>query len=447
MDILYRVFKIKRSELVGALLSFLVLFILMSSAFVIKIVRDSLPSDWGDVGLAKQWSVTFILSTIAVVIYNLVASKLSVKKLLPTVFIFFAASFVFIYALGRMELVSQTLLGKIFYAWVSVFSLYHISVFWGFMSQSYTKSESKRVFSFINTGASAGAIAGFFFVKFYKDEVSVELALVIVVLALVSVLPLIGFIRKINVQKGVDDAKVSGNLSPNPLSGITELFGDKTLRYLALFFFFFTGVSTFLYVFQTEVLSGHDIRSRQGYLAYLELAINIVTILLGIFATSRITQKFGLKTALSIVPFCVALALLLLSLNPTILFVLAIQFLRKSANYSITRPSREAVYTIVSREAKFRTKPIIDVAIYRGGDVFWAWFFVILGSKGISFPWIKVGSEEGFTLALNLSTTGKLCVGAGIAVIWGIVAIIIGKHYEKVENDEKLADKASETNS
>jgi len=422
MNTLYSIFKIKRSEMAGALWSFLFIFILMASYFVVKIVRDSLPSDWGDVGLAQQWSITFVLSTIAVIIYNLCASKVSLQKLVPAVFIFFAASFVAVYAIGRAELVSSTLLGKIFYAWVSVFSLYHISVFWSFTSQAYSKSESKRVFGFINTGASAGAIAGFFFVRNYKEQISVELALIIVVCALIAVLPIIRILRKLHEKRGVAEGMASGNLNPNPFTGLQELFGDKTLRYLAVFFFLFSGISTFLYVFQTDVLSGYNIRSRQGYLAYLELAINITTILLGIFAASRITQKFGLSTALSIVPFCVAIALLLLSLNPTIIFVLAIQFLRKSANYSITRPAREIVYTAVSKEARFRTKPIIDVAIYRGGDVFWAWFFVFLGTQG-----------------LNLGTTGKLIVGAGIAVVWGFVAIAIGKHYARLEKAEEEA--------
>lgn len=424
MKILYSIFNIKRSELVGALWSFLFLFILMASYVVIKIVRDSLPSDWGDVGLAQQWSVTFVLSTIAVVVYNIVASRVSLQKLVPAVFVFFAASFVGIYLLAKTDLISATLLGKVFYAWVSVFSLYHISVFWSFTAQAYSKSESKRVFSFINTGASVGAIAGIFFIKKYDDEISVELALMIVVGALLAVLPIIRILRKTHEKRGVTQGFSSGNLDPNPFSGFRELIGDKTLRYLALFFFLFSGVSTFLYIFQTEVLSGYNIRSRQGYLAYLELAINITTLVLGFFATAHITRKFGLSTALSIVPFCVAAALLILSLNPTIMFVLAIQFLRKSANYSITRPAREIVYTAVNKEARFRTKPIIDVAIYRGGDVFWAWFFVLLGSQGL----------------FNLGTTGKLIVGASIALVWGVVAIIIGKRHRKLEKEETIID-------
>jgi len=386
MTIFTKLTQVKPEEFKGAIWSFLFIFILMASYYVMKPVRDSIPSDWGDQGLAVQWSVTFILSTIAVSVYNICASRISLQKLVPSVFVFFALSFIAIYVFSKFNLVDSTLLGKIFYAWVSVFSLYHISVFWSFTSQAYSRSESKRIFSFINTGASAGAIAGSLFVTQYGKAIQVELALLIVVCALIVVLPMIRVLRKIHEETGQLSETAKGNLS----------------------------------------------RSRQGWLAYLDLAINVMTILLGILATSRITQKFGLATALSIVPFFVAIFMLLLTLNTEIFVVLAIQFLRKSGNYAITRPAREIAYTGVSKEGRFKTKPIIDVAVYRGGDVFWAWIFVFLGTKG-----------------LNLDSSGKLIVGAAVAVAWALVGISMGRRYERTRlekknslNDEAVENKA-----
>ena len=156
---LFFLFKIKKEEAYGAVLSFIFVFILMASYMILRPVRDALPSDWGDVSLATQWSITFIISTIAVSFYNFLASKVSLKKLVPGVFVFFALSFLTIYSLS-VSGVDKGLLGKIFYIWTSVFALFHISVFWSFTSQAYSKEQSKRVFGFINTGASAGAIVG-----------------------------------------------------------------------------------------------------------------------------------------------------------------------------------------------------------------------------------------------------------------------------------------------
>ena len=412
---LYKIFKIKQEELYGAVLSFLFVFILMASYMILRPVRDALPSDWGDVSLATQWSITFVLSTIAVSVYNFLAAKISLKKLVPGVFVFFSLSFLTIYLLSSLG-VDKGVLGKIFYIWTSVFALFHISVFWSFTSQAYTKEQSKRVFGFINTGASAGAIAGPLIVIALVKNVPLEGVLIIAAVSLLAVLPLIALLNRYHDKKGVNATEELGQLSPNPFKGFQDLVSSKQVLGIAFFIFFFTGVGSFLYIAQNEALEEFTRAERKEKLASLDLTINFLTIILGIFAANRITQKFGLATSLSIVPFCVALCLILLSLNTAVFFVLALQVLRKSGNYAITRPAREILFTGVSKETRFKTKPIIDVAVYRGGDVFWIWSLAFLG--------------DGY---FNLSLPQKLWIGAGIAVAWGILGIYLGNRHEREE--------------
>jgi AAA family ATP:ADP antiporter len=49
---------------------------------------------------------------------------------------FFATSFVLFY-LGTQTLPDRTALDKSFYVWISLFSLFHISVFWSFMADTF----------------------------------------------------------------------------------------------------------------------------------------------------------------------------------------------------------------------------------------------------------------------------------------------------------------------
>ena len=418
---LYKIFKIKQEELYGAVLSFLFVFILMASYMILRPVRDALPSDWGDVSLATQWSITFVLSTIAVSVYNFLAAKISLKKLVPGVFVFFSLSFLTIYLLSSLG-VDKGVLGKIFYIWTSVFALFHISVFWSFTSQAYTKEQSKRVFGFINTGASAGAIVGPLIVIALVKNVPLEGVLIIAAVSLLAVLPLIALLNRYHDKKGVNANEELGHLSPNPFKGFQDLVSSKQVLGIAFFIFFFTGVGSFLYIAQNEALEEFTRAERKEKLASLDLTINFLTIILGIFAANRITQKFGLATSLAIVPFCVALCLILLSLNTAVFFVLALQVLRKSGNYAITRPAREILFTGVSKETRFKTKPIIDVAVYRGGDVFWIWSLAFLG--------------DGY---FNLSLPQKLWIGAGIAVTWGILGVYLGNRHEREDALEKEA--------
>ncbi len=420
-----RLTQIKPDEAAGALVSFLFVFVLMASYMILRPVRDALPSDWGDTSLAVQWSITFMLSTVAVSIYNFCASKISLKKLVPAVFIFFAASFALIYLLSVLGC-DRALLGKVFYVWTSVFSLFHISIFWSFTSQAYSKEQSKRIFGFINTGASVGAICGPVLVINLVKNVPLEGVLLITSGSLLLVLPLIVALNKIHA--GYDQSQDLGQLSANPFKGFKDLLTHKQIRMIALFIFLFTGVGAFVYIAQNEALSEFTRAERKEKLASLDLAINALTIILGVFATNRITKKWGLSTALSIVPFGVAALLLLLSMNPEVIFVLALQLLRKSGNYAITRPAREILFTGVGREARFKTKPIIDVAVYRGGDVFWIWSIAILG--------------DGY---LNFTLSQKLWVGAGIAVLWGLLGVYLGRKHEREERLVKQEAEVSAT--
>ena len=406
--------QIEPSEIKGAFVSFLFIFLLMASYMIMKPVRDALPSDWGDVSLAQQWTYTFIVSTIAVSIYNVFASRISLRKIVPGVFVFFAISFLGIYSAYRAG-VEVTFLGKVFYVWSSVFSLFHISVFWSFISQHYNKSESKRVFGFINTGASAGAICGPLLIILLAKSMSVDNILLVTSAVLLCTLPLIAILNRHFDQKETEEQRAV-TLSSNPFAGFQELLTHKRLLGIALFIFLFTGISAFLYSTQKELLIEYTRAERKQLLGSVELATNFLTIIIGIFATNRIARKFGMATTLSLVPFVVGFLLLLLSANPAIMLVLALQVARRAGNYAITRPAREILFTAVDREARFKTKPFIDVAVYRGGDVFWIWLIALLGDG-----WLDLGLAP------------LLWVAAAVAVVWGIVGLYLGRKHDADE--------------
>ena len=227
-----RLIQVEPEEMKGAMLSLFFIFILMVSYMIIRPVRDALPSDWGDVSLAQQWTYTFIFSTIAVAVYNFLASKILIRHLIPGVFAFFALSFLTIYMAYQLN-VEVTFLGKVFYVWSSVFALFHISVFWSYTSQHYSKAQSKRVFGFINTGASAGAICGPLLIIFLSAGMSVENILLVTSGALLLTLPMI---RILNQYFGkYESHQPDLALSSNPFSGLQEFITNTKLINIAIF--------------------------------------------------------------------------------------------------------------------------------------------------------------------------------------------------------------------
>jgi AAA family ATP:ADP antiporter len=102
--------------------------------------------------------------------------------------------------------------------------------------------------------------------------------------------------------------------------------------------------------------------------------------------------------------------------------VVGLQIFRRAGNYGITRPAREMLFTHVDQETRFKAKPVIDVVVYRGGDVFWGWSFT------------------GLTQGLGLGMAAVAAIGAGIAAIWAVVGLSLGRRAEKDSAEKDSAE-------
>src|SRR5947207_5349646 len=166
MVLLFRSPKVLRSttmieptEIRAVVLSFLLVFVLMASYYALRPVRDAMASDWSNTEISVLWNIQLVLSTFVVALYGWACSRVRFTLLVAIVFVFFAVVFVGI-SFGALFVSNRVLLDKAFYIWVTLFSLMHLSVFWSFMADLYSKEQSRRLFSFIATGASAGASLG-----------------------------------------------------------------------------------------------------------------------------------------------------------------------------------------------------------------------------------------------------------------------------------------------
>ena len=182
-----RLTKIEPNELQATILSFAFVFFLMAAYFILRPVRDAMSSEWSDVELSTLWSSTFLFSVVAVIVYGAVISRIRFQYLVPGVYGFFAASFVAFY-IGSTSTVDSTIVDKAFYVWLSVFSLFHVSVFWSYMSGLFNREQAPRLFAIIATGASTGAIVGPIIPTFFADNIgTMNLMLIAAALLLVPV--------------------------------------------------------------------------------------------------------------------------------------------------------------------------------------------------------------------------------------------------------------------
>jgi AAA family ATP:ADP antiporter len=139
--------------------SFLFVIVLMSAYYILRPVRDAMASDWSDAEVSWLWTLNFFISTAVVALYGVLVSRFRLRLLVPSIYGIFALTFLSFYALAS-TMADRTLVDKSFYVWVSVFSLFHISVFWSFMSDLFSKEQAGRLFGIIAAGASVGGLIG-----------------------------------------------------------------------------------------------------------------------------------------------------------------------------------------------------------------------------------------------------------------------------------------------
>jgi AAA family ATP:ADP antiporter len=107
---------------------------------------------------------------------------------------------------------------------------------------------------------------------------------------------------------------------------------------------------------------------------------------------------------------------------PTLAAVASFQVFRRAGNYALSQPARQVLYTVVSREDRYKAKNFIDTAVYRAGDQVGAWSYALVGFIG----W---GIKEAGIIAIVLSA------------VWLANSLWLGKRQEVLAEQQGFADR------
>ncbi len=397
--------------------SFLFVVVLMSAYYILRPVRDAMASDWTDAEVSWLWTLNFFISTAVVGFYGVLVSRFRLRFLVPSIYGIFALTFLSFFVLAS-TMADRSLVDKSFYVWVSVFSLFHISVFWSFMSDLFSKEQAGRLFGIIAAGASVGGLIGPSIPSFFSASLGTDNLMLLASAMLLVPIPLIFYLQSLkssdlhNESLAVTpEVKIGGS----SLAGFKLFFSNPYLMAIGLFIFLYTGISSFVYFELKNLLSELSRTERTAVWAQMDLAVNVLSIAMGLFATGRIIGRFGMPLAIALLPILICAGLIIVAVSPFLGAVVALQIIRRAGNYGLTKPAREVLFTRVDREARFKAKPVIDIVAYRGGDMLMAWLFT------------------GLTQGLGLGLAAVAVVGAGIAALWSMVGIYLGRWFERGE--------------
>jgi AAA family ATP:ADP antiporter len=374
--------------------SWLYIFSILSSYYVIRPIRDEMGVAGGVENLPWLFTGTLLAMIAVNPPFAALVKKLPRARFISVAYRFFTAHLVlFFLLLSLFSSPEQSLwIGRVFFIWTSVFNLFVISIFWALMVDVFNAEQGKRLFGFIAAGATLGGILGSSLTAGLAPKIGpAPLLLVSAALLEISVFSVRRLSRLTETLRSSPapasgEAPVGGKI----LAGVTHALGSSYLLNISIYMLLYAITSTFLYFEQASVVgqSFPDRAARTAFFAGIDLAVNVLTLGAQLFLTERLIRAFGTALTLTLLPGLSAIGFAALGVAPTVAIVGAFQVLRRAGNFAVARPAREVLFTVVPREDKYKAKSFIDTVVYRSGDQLGAWshgLLSFLGLTGIAF--------------------------------------------------------------
>ncbi|MEO0650098.1 MAG: hypothetical protein AAFZ65_05425 [Planctomycetota bacterium] len=399
-------------SLIGlAAISFLVMFAYAAA----RPVRDEIAANITSADRADLWKWTFVANLLLAPVYAWFASRSTRSRLLAGVFAFFSLSalgFAFLAGALRvgdvgyagLEGAPRLAMESVFYVWLSVFVMLVVSATWSLASDLVRTDGAKRLFGPIAAATSLGGIAGAFVTaQLSEAEVGPGPVFVLVsVSLLLACVPLFQLERWIAGTPGGGSG--SARIGGTAWSGLVAVARSRYLLAIAGFILLMTLSSTVVYFTQAELLGGIEDRNvRRAFNAKVDLGVNVASLAVQLGVVGWLMRRTGLGLTLAALPAIAALGLVGLWLlsgrveggEITVAEVLLPLGLllgaQRVGRYAFARPAREALYTLVTRDERYKSKSFLDTAVYRGGDVVWGEAYASLqGGLGLGVAAIAI---------------------------------------------------------
>jgi len=411
---------VERREMPSVIVAFFLFFCVLGGYFAVRPVRETVGTILGRDRVANLYVATWIASLAIVPIYGAIVAKVRRSVFLPLIYGFVAVALAIVGGVLQNQPKSVAF-GQFFYVFISVLSLFLVSVFWSFLVELFDSGQAKRLFPVIAAGGTAGALVGPLFTDLAARSIgnggilyvgATLFALAVVLQAILIRLWKSG--PEPNQER--DEAHYQSRdraLGGNPLAGVTLVLRSPYLLGIAAYVALLATANTFLYFEQLRLVATTfaDTQTRTSVFARIDWIVQSLTILAQLFITGRIASRLGLVVLLTIIPVAIFFGFLALSIWNTFMLLAVVIVLRRSGEYAFVRPGREMLWTPMSKETKYKAKNFVDVPVYRGADAAVAQLQRAIEGAGFGVQ----------TAAL---------LGALAAVLWAVNGWWLGRRYD-----------------
>jgi ATP:ADP antiporter, AAA family len=416
---------VRAGEGVSTLLLALNVFLLLAGYSLMKPARDGLILTEGGAEVASYSAAAqAVLLMGAVPLYGWLGTRVVRIVLISIVMTFFSLTLVGFY-LGGIAGLRE---GVAFYIWIGLINVFIVSQFWQFANDLFTEGQGRRLFPLVGVGQSLGAWVGAAAVAplvqglNYTPYTLMFMGACVLMVALGTTL----IVNAREARKAHPEVRSVANEPLGPQGGFELIFNDRYLLWIAVLIVLLNVVNTTGgYVLNRLIVSEAAARfgtsaaavpdARQFVTAFsgsITAAVNLLGLLLQLFATSRIIHLMGVRGALFVLPAIALTNYAIIVVAPLLAVVRVGKIVENSVDYSIQNTLRQALFLPTSREAKYKAKAAVDTFFTRTGDV-------------VSAGAVYVGQIVGLTTAAFAG------INVVLTLAWLGVASRIAKEHRK----------------
>ncbi|MBP0942776.1 MFS transporter [Pseudomonas alliivorans] len=377
---------VRPDERAALLLGFAFHFCVLASYYLVRPLRDALGLEGGADKLQWLFTATFVVMLLMVPLFGALVSRLPPRRFVPLIYRGIAMTMI-LFGVLIANRVAPVQVGNVFFVWISVYNLFIVSIFWSVLVDRFSSEQGERLFGFVAAGGTLGTFMG----PLLAATLAARLGPIALTLAAAVLLELAVRCHRALLARteahSADPSKVDHRMGGSMLAGITLISRSPYLLGLVLFMLLHTTAATFLYFEQGRIVadSFSDVASRTRFFAIVDLIVSVLTLTFQLLLTGPLIRMIGVGGALIALPLATVVAFTAMALAPVPTTVALAQGLRRAVEFSVVRPAREVLWTVVSREEKYKAKNVIETLVYRGGDAISGWLSVGLAAMGAGF--------------------------------------------------------------
>ena len=363
-------------------------FFILSSWYTLRPLRNELAVQDID-NISILLAMVGIAMLFANFIYSWTASKTNLKQLIIFCYLFLASNLiVFI----NLDFSSNVWIGRSFYVRCNIYSFFVVAIFWVVAINLFRQNKARQYFGFISFGGTLGAAFGSRLSKYIANNYSItpinggpeEVNISVFAFFTLGLL-IIGLLIGLYCISRAKSENIA--LGGTAKDAFKNLFDSRDVRLLAFYMFLFTSLMTIHWItsaiiFEDAIESSVE---RVALFADIELAVSLIAGFTQIFLTSYIVQRLGIKLILFSYGVIFSIVFSVYAFAPLLISAVLVTIILRVFEYSINKPTREIVFSHLSKNKRYKSSVLVDTFFARLGDFSGSIFLGLFKGTQIAF--------------------------------------------------------------